>query len=354
MTEACVQETGGIDRIRERVGGGNVVLPSGLEVESLPRVADSRMNPSAQLPLVDGQLDLAAAISSLLQDSDGAADVVLWQIGHHHDFLERLSRSVPTAMECHEVEIAACLLEHRQHRFACRQGRGTQLQVFVHDQHHLRRLADQWSPFLRSLVLHLPGGQVLVANAPVTDIVRLLIAVGDALQAILPNVEVAVFHPIAHSLDAACPRIGDDVRLASYLAAPFHELIRAECVGFLHTPCLVKHRLAVRPHAFAPVVGRSEASSWPTHQWNLQFLHGLYHIGSKAVLVREWVARAEDASVNLIVEMLDELPKQHAVVLNLFSARLYNGRILGCCHHSHQEDGRGNKCSFHNANIAIL
>ena len=144
----------------------------------------------------------------------------------------------------------------------------------------------------------------------------------------LAHGEVAIFHPVAHLLGCACASVGTDIGFAAHFAAPLDVLVGAESVRVFCLPSLVVDRLAVWSYAVKPVIGRDEASTRPTHYRCLNLFQCFNDIGAEAVLVAERIAWVEDAAIDLIVEVLDELPENHRVVGDGLRSFCYANLVL--------------------------
>ncbi len=63
-----------------------------------------------------------------------------------------------------------------------------------------------------------------------------------------------------------------------------------------------------------PVVSADKAAPGPAHDRHAQFAQSGDHVGAETVGISQRGARVEDAAVDLAVEMLEKLAKEHAVV----------------------------------------
>ena len=126
--------------------------------------------------------------------------------------------------------------------------------------------------------------------------------------------QVTVFDPVAHLLGRAGAGVGADVRFRANLATPGDKLVRAERVGVFDAPGLVIARLALVADAMQPVVGADKAAPRPAHDGHAQFAQSGDHVGAETIRISQRGARVEDAAVDLAVEMLEKLAKEHAVV----------------------------------------
>ena len=224
-------------------------------------------------------------------------------------------------------KMSGCL-DQGQRPVPVRKGGGEKFDVLVRGKHQFCGFADKGSPFLNCFRSQFMPAPVLVADAPVPDVVWFGIAVGHPLASELAHIQVAVFHPVAHLFHRAGSGVGADERLASYLPAPFDELVGAESVGILHLPGFVEDGLPVGTDPVVPMVGGHETSTGPSDDRNLEFLHGLDDIGTETVLVGKRIPGTEYAPVNLPVEMLDKLSEQHRTELGLVRSLFDKGHVL--------------------------
>ena len=334
VPQAGVEEVGGEDRVGHVVERGDVVLATRRVVH--PTVLSPRVVPAAHVPLVERDSDLPAAEAGLLEDADGLHDGLFGTARLHHPLEVRtlVRPAAVVVVDAHVVEQVAGRLEKRKRPPLVRRRGRKEVDPAVRAAHHLRALPHERAPLRNGLRAHFPAAPVLVADAPVQHVVRLRVAVRDALASPLADIEVAVLHPVAHLLLVAGAGVRADVRLATDLAAPLHVFVRAERVGVLDLPRLVPHRLALGPDAVLPVVGRDEAAARPAHDRHLDLAQGLDHVLAETVLVGERMPRPEEPAVHLPVVVLDELAEDHRAVLDRLPAL-------------HRRNGRGTPRRIH-------
>ena len=197
------------------------------------------------------------------------------------------------------------------------QSRCAKLRLWIYPHHHLCRFSDQMPPFLRGFGSQLPGPVILIANAPVFYFIGLYTAVFNSPSGIFPlALQIAVFHPVAHFLRRTGPCICTDIRFASYLSAEFYVLVRTEGIRVLYSPRLVKHGCSLGTHSFLPMVRRHKTSSGPPQYRHLDLFHCFQDISAESVFIRQRRIRFIDPSVNLSVEMLNEMSVDHFIPLS--------------------------------------
>ena len=152
------------------------------------RVTHSVVDPTPELPLIDHQFHPAVAIAGLVKDGDRRGDLSLRHSCLHHDFDEGLTRAFPTAVERYEIKKVTSVLKKRDHGLPGGQRRSADPYVLVCDEHHFRSFPDKRAPFSGSLELHLPWRQILIADAPISHIMRLRITIGDSLTTPLADI----------------------------------------------------------------------------------------------------------------------------------------------------------------------
>src|SRR5947209_14362474 len=141
-----------------------------------------------------------------------------------------------------------------------------QLDARVRPFHHRRERARFLDVVLGRAGADLPGAVHLVAEAPVSDVVRRLVAVGAAVigpgRVARP---VAVFDPGLGLIHAARTHVDADVGLGTERAAVLDELVGAERIGLLAAPGkLHAPRPSIaRTDAVHPVVAAYEVAAWP-------------------------------------------------------------------------------------------
>ena len=141
--------------------------------------------------------------------------------------------------------------------------------------HHLGGFLYKPSPFAGRFGADFPEAVVLVPDTPVFYPVRPGTAVFDAPFGVFPfGFQVAVFHPVAHFFRGSRSGIGADIRLTANFPAHFDVFIRAEGVGILHAPCLVKEGLTFFPDSVLPVVGGYKTAARPAQNRHLYLPHG--------------------------------------------------------------------------------
>ena len=179
---------------------------------------------------------------------------------------------------------------------------------------HLRGFAHEAAPFDGILRADFVTTPVLVADAPILDIVRRFISVGDTHARILALAfEVAVFHPVAHLFGSAGAGVGADIRFAANLTAQQDELVRAEGVGILHAPGLVEDGPAVGTDSLFPVVAGNKAAAGPTDDRGTYFLECFQDIGTESVFVGERGTGFKYAAIDLAMEVLKEMTIEHRI-----------------------------------------
>jgi len=277
------------------------------------------MVPAAQVPLVKGDPHPPAAPGhpdDLLRGPDSVLHVASAQ--HTVDITTRvvlLPQGIPIAMDGHHIQVFARFAQEVERPIHVGHRRGQEHDGRVGALHHLGRLAHKPPPLRYRLGTHLPAEVILVADGPVTHVVRLgePIRLAQPRPASLPW-QVTVLHPVAHLLGRAGARVGADIGLCSDQPAPGDKLVRAERVRLFHAPGLVVARQALAAHPILPVVGAHKTSARPAHNGHTQFAHRLRHIPAQAALVGQRRPRLENTAVHLAVKMLQELPKEHRAV----------------------------------------
>ena len=103
----------------------------------------------------------------------------------------------------------------------------------------------------------LPRPVHLIAEAPVLDVVGLVVPMGAAqITPLGPLIDIAVLEQRERCLRGASAKVGADERLCTHGVAPCHILVDAELVGLDTIPGPVEHPGAIflRSHAIQPVV----------------------------------------------------------------------------------------------------
>ena len=124
---------------------------------------------------------------------------------------------------------------------------------------------------------------------------------------------IAVGHPVEVLL-GICQAVEANVGLGSNPPAKFNELIGSERVGLDHAPTRIAIRFAVLANSFLPVIGVNETPAGPADHRHLQFLERLDDIKTKSLLVGQRRTGLENATVNLVVKMLEESAEEHWAV----------------------------------------
>src|SRR5215212_963472 len=182
-----------------------------------------------------------------------------------------------------------------------------ELYARVRPLHHLGEFAG-----LLHVIFCLEGSDLpltvhLVAEAPVPDVVRLIVAV------LAPQVcpvgvarAVAVLHPGLRLVYSAGPHVDTDVGLRPEDAAVFDELVRAEAVGLLSEPGEfdLPRALLARTDAVGPVVAADEVSAGPAKDGYVQVLGGFEHIPPVAPFIAKRRVLVEDTAVDAASQVL--------------------------------------------------
>ena len=178
------------------------------------------------------------------------------------------------------------------------------------DDTHLLGGITRLAPVLARLELpDLPGAVHLVAEAPVLDAVRLLVAVGAPQVAPAGAArKVAVLDVGQRGLDAARAEVHAEQRLRADQPAPVDELVGPELVGFERVPCAIHDRrtLGLRAHAVEPVVARHEVPARVADDRHAQLLDLASHVRPEPLGVGERRAWLVDARVDGPSEVLEE------------------------------------------------
>ena len=188
---------------------------------------------------------------------------------------------------------------------------GDQLDRGVDPLHHLGGLVGDVAVLVRGLGAGLPGAVHLVAQAPDAEVVRLLVAVGDAQVApVRAAGEVAVFDQVRGLLGRAGAQVHRDHGVGPGLLAPVGELVDAELVRLQARPGVVQAAgaLVLGADAVLPMVFVCKAAARPTEYRNFDLLQGLYHVVAHSVSIRNGgVFSYIQALINAAAQVLGEV-----------------------------------------------
>src|SRR5215208_3608605 len=191
-----------------------------------------------------------------------------------------------------------------------------ELYVRVCPPHYLGELAGLTYISFGRKSTDLPLPVHLVAQPPVFDVVRLLVAV------LAPEVgpvgvarAVAVLDPGLGLVHRACPHVDADVGLGPQQATVLYELVRAEAVGFFGGPREIHlpRTLLARTDPVGPVVSADEVPTGPAQDRYPQVFRCFENVVPVASSVAERRILVEDATVDTATQVLDKAAENLAV-----------------------------------------
>src|SRR5215204_1337192 len=156
----------------------------------------------------------------------------------------------------------------------------------------------------------------LVAQPPVPDVVRLLVAVlAPEVGPVGVTRAVAVLDPGLGLVHRACPHVDADVGLGPQQATVLYELVRAEAVGFFGGPREIHlpRTLLARTDPVGPVVAAHEVPTGPAQNRYPQVFRGFENVTPVASFVAQGRVLVEDAAVDTTTKVLDEPPEDPSV-----------------------------------------
>src|SRR5262245_48808325 len=100
---------------------------------------------------------------------------------------------------------------------------------------------------------------------------------------------IAVLDPPLGLIHRARSHVDADIGLGSQRPAVLEELVGAEAVGLLGTPCELHAPRPFFPRAYpiCPVIATDEVAAWPAQHRNPERLGRLQHVLSEPALVAE-------------------------------------------------------------------
>ena len=289
--------------------------------------SDAGVMPSAKVPFVKGDKN-ATAHFGLVQNGDRAENGRFRTLrSHHARHIRRrivvMSQAVPVPVNGNVVQHVPGFFQQRQSPALVGQRGGKEFNVRVGVEHELARFPDEVAPFADGFGAHFVTSPVLVADAPVFDVERLFKPVRLTKPAEFPNVEVAVFDPVAHLFWRSRPGVCADVRFRPDFSAPLNILCSSERVRFLYVPSLVPSWLTVWTDSLFPMVGGNKAPARPSDDRDFDFPQSLNDVFTKPDFIGKGRAGIENAAVHLTMKMLDEMPENHGVVR--LGSGIFNG-----------------------------
>ena len=196
----------------------------------------------------------------------------------------------------------------------------------IDDAHLLGGVARLAAVLARLQLADLPGPVHLVAEAPVADVVRLLVAVRRAAARSTacrdrgcstrrrrppsPTVPVPKFMPSSGSAPTS--------------AAPVDELVGAELIRLERVPRAIEHRrpLRLRADAVEPVVAGDEVAARIADDRHAELLHLARDVGAESFGIGEARAGLVDAGVDRAAQVLEKRPQHPAVEVGAPRRRL--------------------------------
>src|SRR5215208_1228741 len=156
----------------------------------------------------------------------------------------------------------------------------------------------------------------LVAQPPVPDVVRLLVAVlAPEVGPVGVTRAVAVLDPGLGLVHRACPHVDADVGLGLEHATVLYELVGAEAVGFFGGPREIRppRTLLARTDPVGPVVSADEVPTGPAQDRYPQVFRCFENVVPVASFVAQRRILVEDATVDTATQVLDKAAENLAV-----------------------------------------
>src|SRR5215204_289841 len=224
------------------------------------------------------------------------------------------------------VDVYAVVVDERREAFdhhpvpirQAAEAAADELYVLIRQSHHLGELTGFTHVVFGGERPDLPLTIHLVAQSPVLDVVRILVAVlAPEVRPVGIACTVAVLYPGLGFVHRARAYVDADVWFCPHQAAVLDKLVRAEAVGLLGGPCKIHLPRTLLPRAYPvrPVVTANEVSAGPTQDRYPQAPRGLEHIPAVAPVVAKGRALVEDASIDAAAEVLDKAPEYPSVQL---------------------------------------
>ena len=196
---------------------------------------------------------------------------------------------------------------------------GNQLQVRIDDAHLLGGVARLPPVLARLQLADLPGSVHLVAEAPVADVVRPIVAVrSPELAPPRAPIEVAVLDVGDRRFDRAGAEVHAEQRLGAHQAAPLDELVGAELVRLDRVPGAIEHHgpLRFRTDAVEPVVAGDEIAARIANDRHAEILDLARDVGAESFPIGEPGSGLVDAGVDRPAEVLEERTEHAAVEID--------------------------------------
>ena len=162
----------------------------------------------------------------------------------------------------------------------------------------------------------LPRAVHFVSNAPVLDVVGILVSVGNAKVGPVGSAWiVAVFNHVACILWCSCPHVYGSKNFSSRFFCPVNKFVNTNFIWFYCVPCAVK---ADRPFVLwsdsvLPVVAAQKVSARIANEGHIKVLYKIDDISPESLAVCRRVAWFIDSRVYCAAKMFDERTEQVAV-----------------------------------------